>query len=130
MSHAEPLSDRDAEPDDRPWERQGGVRRDNEPHRGPFLVLLGTASLICGLLSLCLLAPAVVGLPLAVLTYALAAWDTARMERGTMDRYGLRLAELAQERALIGGLLCLVTLALWGTCLLLPHWGLPWQTWR
>jgi hypothetical protein len=126
MSDAEPLTHREAEPEERPWERQGGIRRDNEPHRGPFLVLLGTASLVCGLLSPCLLAPAIIGLPLAMVTYVLAALDITRMERGAMDRYGMRLAELAQERALIGGLLCLVVLALAGTCLLLPYAALPW----
>jgi hypothetical protein len=126
MSDAEPLTRREPEPDDRPWERQGGIRRDNEPHRGPFLLLLGSVSLACGLLSLCLLAPAVIGLPLAVLAYALARRDLTLMERGVMDRDGLRLAELAQERALIGGLFCLVGLALWGTCLLVPNPASPW----
>ena len=124
MSDAEPLNR--PEPEDRPWERQGGVRRDNEPHRGPFLLLLGTASLVCGLLSLCLVVTAVLGLPLAVLAYTLARHDTARMETGNMDREGLRLAELAQERALIGGLFCVLSLALWGTCLLVPRPSSPW----
>jgi hypothetical protein len=115
------------EGDERPWERPGGRRRDSEPHRGPLLVLLGTASLVCGILSLCLAAAAVIGLPLAVCTCVLVQGDLARMEAGRMDRCGQQPAERAQDRAVLGGLLCLCGLAFWGVVLVLPFPALPWR---
>ena len=52
--------------DDRPWERPGAVRRDREPHRGELLKGPGVVSLVSGILSLCLLLPCLMALPLGV----------------------------------------------------------------
>jgi hypothetical protein len=88
--------------DDRPWEQPGAVRRDVEPHRGDLLVLLGTASLVCGFLTPALVVPGVVGLPLSVVVLVLAYRDLGRMGRGMLDPAGRAEAEKAIQHALVG----------------------------
>jgi hypothetical protein len=68
-----------------PWEQPDAVRRDCEPHRGPFLVLLGIASLFCGLASFLLVLPGLVGLALGVTALVIAEKDLARMGAGRVD---------------------------------------------
>lgn len=98
--------------EERPWEKPGQVRRDCEPHRSSLLFLMARTSLVCGLLSLCLCFPALVGLPLAVLAYTLANRDLGRMEDGTMDPAGASQARRARDTAFAGALLSGPVLAL------------------
>ncbi len=110
---AEPLP----EDDDRPWERPWGIRRDCEPHRGPLLAALGTAGKWCGVLSLsvCVLVPSLVGLPLSVTAWSLARRDWDRMRAGLMDPCGRNQVEAALHDAIAGlrmNLPCFVVLSL------------------
>jgi hypothetical protein len=84
--------------------RQAGLseRHDCEPHRGDFLWLLGTASLVCGVLSCFLLLPGLVGLPLGVATLAMARRDLGRMKAGRLDPTGRERTEWAQNNARVG----------------------------
>src|SRR5207247_1952487 len=79
--------------DDRPWDRPGSVRRDCEPHRGPFLNLVGTVSLLCGICSLCTLLPGLIGLPLGLATWVMARNDFRKMEAGLMAMDPAKKAE-------------------------------------
>jgi hypothetical protein len=63
------------EKEDRPWEQAGAIRRDCEPHRGEFLSFLGGVSAVCGLVSLCLVFPALLGLPLGLAAWAISLRD-------------------------------------------------------
>jgi hypothetical protein len=65
-----------------PWEQPGALRRDYLAHRGPWLVVLGVAALLCAIA----LPP--VGLALGILTWRLAQSDLARMNAGQMDPAG------------------------------------------
>jgi hypothetical protein len=76
------------EAEERPWELAGYVRRDCEPHRGDQLHLFGSISLGLGLLSLCVLLPGLVALPLAAVVWVVADRDLARMDAGQLDPRG------------------------------------------
>jgi len=84
---------------DRPWEEPGNFRLDCEPHRGPLLMLLASASLGIGVLSFCLLVPGLVGLPLAVTVWLMAARDQKQMRAGRLDPRGLAQARIAYQYA-------------------------------
>jgi hypothetical protein len=105
-----------SEEDERPWERPWSIRRDCEPHRGCLLAALGEAGLCCGLLSLsvCLLAPSLVGLPLSLSAWLLARRDWGQMRAGLTDPRGRQHVEAALHDAWLGLLLnlaCFVALA-------------------
>jgi hypothetical protein len=85
-----------------PWEAPGCFRHDCEPHRGQFLRLLGTVSAMCGLASLCLVLPGLVGLPAGIIVGIVARKDLAMMNAGLMDPRGKELCEIARIRAGIG----------------------------
>src|SRR5262249_7709442 len=84
-----------AEADVRPWELAGAIRRDCEPHRGHRLVVLGTVSLVCGILAFCLFLPGFVGLPLGLAVRGMANRDLELMRQGLMDRTGWKAVEKA-----------------------------------
>ena len=84
--------------DDRPWDLPGAARRDCAPHRGNVLALLGQLSLACGLLSCLLGVPALLGLPVSVVTIFLAKHDLYLMWEGTLDPRGRQQTELARRR--------------------------------
>ena len=86
-----------------PWEEPGAVRRDSQPHRGDLLMLLGTASLVCGVLACLIFVTALVGLPLAAVTWRWAGRDLARMDAGLMDPAGRGQTEGARDTAWLGG---------------------------
>ncbi len=109
------------------WGRRYLVRRDCEPHRGPFLALLGTVSLWCGILAVCLAAPAVAGVALGVVAWVLAERDLTRMGRGLLDPSGRTLTERGQDCALLGVLLSLTAVVCWAALFLLPVPALPWR---
>jgi hypothetical protein len=113
------MTDPDHHPDAdlRPWERPGTVRRDCEPHRGRQLGALAGASLVCGVQSLCLVAPAFVGLLLGAVVIAAARRDLTKMRRGTMEPAGREATKRAQGFAFIGALLSATSLLVWGPIL-------------
>ncbi len=87
---------------DRPWEQPGGLRRDAEPHRGELLVLLAHLSQVCGLASLFVGVPALVGLPLAFAVRRAARRDVAGMTAGLLDVRGRATTERARDLATRG----------------------------
>jgi hypothetical protein len=114
--------DRQPDTDDpRPWEKPGTVRRDCLPYRSTVWDLLALAALLLGVASLCLLVPALVGLPLAVVLWRRARRDLGQMDAGLMDPSGRVSAENARGTSfaaivvnagalLIGGALLLAVL--------------------
>jgi hypothetical protein len=72
-----------------------------------LLLFLGNASLLCGALSLLLIIPAVIGLPLAIAACALAEKDLARMSAGQMDPNGRNPTAIASTLAGYAIFLCL-----------------------
>jgi hypothetical protein len=92
-------------------------RRDYEPHRGPFLELLGVCSMVLGLLSLCLLLPILAGVPLSVAVWVMARRDREKMHVGLMDPDGKEAAEVARRWAINGLVLCLLAGVVWGVLL-------------
>jgi hypothetical protein len=105
--------------DERPWERLGRGRLDAGPHRGVLLRVLAVASVVCGLLSWCLVVPCLVGLPLAVATFVMAREDMRLMRAGLVDRGGYGLTHAAWDRSIDG--LCLNGPALTCLVLLIAH---------
>jgi hypothetical protein len=92
----------------------GQVRRDCEPHRGPFLQLLGAASVILGLLSAALLLPILAGVPLSVAVWVMARRDQAKMHAGLMDPEGKEAVAVARKWAINGLAFCVLSACLWG----------------
>src|SRR5262245_40727867 len=71
-----------------PWERPGFVRRDCDPHRGEPLALLGSVSLLFGVMSLCLCLPALIAVPVGAAVWVTARRDLDKMRAGLMDPEG------------------------------------------
>lgn len=82
-----------------PWEWLGQSRRDCDSHRGEFLCALATISLVVGGLSILSFFPAILGLPLALLTRRLARRDLDRIFAGDVDHNGYELTERARSKA-------------------------------
>jgi hypothetical protein len=89
----------------RPWEQPGQLRRDALPHRGTFLLILATVSVVCGYLSCCLVVPSFVGLTCAVAAFVVSTEDLARMRAGLMDPRGYGLTDAANSRSITGVIL-------------------------
>jgi hypothetical protein len=113
---AGPEQDRAQEPKggERPWDRPGAVRRDCEPHRGPLLFWLGGGSLLCGIASLWLVVPALIGLPLGVVVLLLGGRDLKKMAAGVMDPEGAELVKKSGGYAVGGVVLSLGAGAVYG----------------
>src|SRR5262249_41477772 len=116
MAEPDPSAAREDEAEARPWEQPGQVRRDVEPHRGPWLLLVGWIGLgfaaltvplalvvwlellpmpsllivseVCGLCAL-------VGFALGVAALGLGGRDLARMRAGAIDPAGEKDADRA-----------------------------------
>ncbi len=99
--------------DDRPWERPGAVRRDCLAHRAPLLLALADASLLLGILSLCLGFPALAAFACGAVAWGLARHDLGRMGARLMDPSGLAATRCARARALAGAALGLYGALLW-----------------
>ncbi len=78
------------------------ARRDPGPHRAGLLRVLGGGALAANSLSMCLVLPALVGVPLAVVVWALASQDLAAMRAGGMDPAGRAGTEQARDWAVAG----------------------------
>jgi hypothetical protein len=98
-------SDDDEEP---PWQRRGAMRLDCEPHRGGLVRLLGTASLVLGVLALCGGVTGLVGLPMGVVAWKMAREDLAKMRAGLMDWHGEPKTRQGGDMAVFGVLLSLL----------------------
>jgi hypothetical protein len=101
----------------RPWERPGAVRRDCEPGRGGWLLLLSGAALACSFSAICLAVPALVGLPLGVAVWSMAGHDLARMRAGLLDPAGRAAAEEARGQAFVAVVMALTCLVVHGLML-------------
>jgi hypothetical protein len=96
------------------------VRRDLARHRGELLRWLAIVSLACSAAGMLLLAPAVIGVPLAFVVRHMASRDMNRMGGGQLDPQGRAATHAAFVRAetalvvgMAGPLLCL---CLWWGC--------------
>jgi len=97
----------------RPWERPGALRRDCEPDRARFLMLLGMLSLVSGFLSFLLL-PALVAVALGLAVWVMSSRDSKKMGAGLMDRRGWKRTCIAERWASGGLLLGVSGLVYWG----------------
>jgi hypothetical protein len=93
------------------------VRRDREPHRGPFLQLLGTCSLALGAAGLLLLLPALAAMPLGVAVCVMARRDRGKMPIGLMDPAGKEAVAAARRWAIDGLVLGILSVCVWGLLL-------------
>jgi hypothetical protein len=76
---------------DRPWEAPGAVRRDGEPHRGPFLRVLSQFARYIAFFSVpacSVIVLALAALALGATVYLLARRDLLLMEQHLMDPEG------------------------------------------
>jgi hypothetical protein len=89
-------------PEDRPWEQPGAVRRDCEPHRGPFLAGLATASSLLGFVSVCCPPLGALSAAVGLIVLFLARRDEALLRSGQMDPDGFRFLESVRTDARIG----------------------------
>jgi hypothetical protein len=120
----------------RPWEQAGAVRRDCEPHSGPWLRAMGCVSLMICTSSLALAAPYLgmpggglvwvagpgllflaAGLGLGFSIVALARRDLAGMRAGRMDRAGEQATRTAWACGLAGVATGLLAILAWGVVL-------------
>jgi hypothetical protein len=102
-----------------PWEEPGAVRRDCEPHRGAWLLLLAWVALFCALcvtlfngLNVVALVfgfivyglpqlLTLVGLPLGAAAWIMARRDLIQMRAGVMDPAGEPSARLARKLGIV-----------------------------
>jgi hypothetical protein len=91
----EPLAGRDDGP--------LGPRRDTEPHQGNLIANLGKASALAGLLTFftCGLG-SLIGLPLGLVTWALARNQLSRIDAGLVDASGRTQTEFGRQQAILG----------------------------
>jgi hypothetical protein len=108
MSGSEP-----EHPDERPWEQQGAVRRDCEPHRAEFLLTLAYISVFFAFVSLCCWILAPISLGLGILVWAMAARDLALMHRGLLDPRGKERTAQAKHNAQAAILVTAVFATFW-----------------
>jgi hypothetical protein len=97
----------------RPWEEPGAVRRDCEPHRGDYLAVLGTVSIVMSLAgSVLSLLVVLIGIGLGVAVVVMAGQDLEKMRTGVMDSGGEGLVKTARRRGYWGVSLGLVVVGL------------------
>jgi hypothetical protein len=108
----------DDEDEELPWRRRRAMRLDCEPHRGQLVRLLGTTSLVLGVLSFCGGVTGLVGLPMGVVAWKMARDDLAKMQAGLMDRRGERKTRRGGDNAVFGVLLSLLFVAVYALLVL------------
>lgn len=107
---------------ERPWEQPGNARRDCPPHRGNWLLLLGSVALACGVLS-CTGLPALVGIGLGAGVMLAAADDLVRMDAWLLDPLGQESTSKARRRAMWGLILSLIGLMIFlAICVMMLPW--------
>jgi hypothetical protein len=114
----------------RVWDWAGCARRDCEPHRGSFLQVLATITLVCAILSffpfipilvapprgnavelysdiwLWILVPILVAVPLGSAVVCFSRADEKEMAKGRMDRGGRAQTLRASDIAVLGMAFC------------------------
>ena len=103
-----------------PWELAGEARRDCEPHRAGLLAALARISLLAGGLSFVCPPASLVGLPLGLVTRAMARRDLDLIFAGGMDHRGYRRTEKARSASHAGVILSLLGPLLWLLLWLVP----------
>jgi hypothetical protein len=96
-----------------PWEWSGESRRDCKPHRARLLLLLARASLLAGALSFLCLPFGIIGLPLGLVTRAMARRDLDLISAGEMDHRGYKLTEKARSDSHASVILSLLPFSFW-----------------
>lgn len=85
------------------------IRRDGEPHRAALIAALGNVSAILSGLGICTFGfTAWIGVPLGILTVALADRDLQKMREGRMDPNGKHLTQSARAGGIAGTILGLL----------------------
>jgi hypothetical protein len=84
---------------DLPWEAPGSFRLDLEPFDGDLLLLLGSISMICDLMSLFTFWPSLVGLPLGLVIGTSAKHALDQIRRGILDPSDKEAVVIALIRA-------------------------------
>ncbi len=97
----------------RPWEQPGGVRRDCEPHRANWLLVLAAVALALGLSTFCLVVTGFIAMPVAAAVGRLAARDLDEMQAGRMDPQGRRMTSLARHMGFSAEVLVGLATVLW-----------------
>jgi hypothetical protein len=109
--------------EDRPWEQEGAMRLDCEPHRGDFVRFLGRVSLAFGIGACCCAVTGLLALPTGIIAWLMARADLAKMRRGLMDRGGERKTRQGMDDGVIGILSGLLGLILYGLLVLWRLWA-------
>jgi ssDNA-binding Zn-finger/Zn-ribbon topoisomerase 1 len=82
------------------------VRRDCEQHRGRFIMSLGTISVVCGALSMCLFGVgSIPGLALGITAWVLGNSDLDKMHAGLMDPEGIGSTKNGRDCGIFGTVL-------------------------
>jgi hypothetical protein len=100
-----PLEEARGADEELPWEEQGAIRRDREPHRARMLSLLGTITFCLGVMAVPSGAPGVFGLSLGLYVRSAARRDLRKMDDGTMDPEGAERTRAALQDANLGSAL-------------------------
>src|SRR5262245_38433775 len=104
--------------EERPWEAEGNVRRDCEPHRGNWLNLFATLALLLGAVAGACIYFGVVSVPFGIVVWRLASRDLAKMRAGRMDPNGEKQTRDARNCARVAVFIPLVGLLIWATIFL------------
>jgi hypothetical protein len=106
--------------EDRPWEGDGPLRFDFEPHRGRLLLTLAVLGLWMGVATLFVGgACGPLGLPLSITTWLLARRDLRRIRAGSVDPTGEQELADAREGAFGGIMLNGLGFGFWSVLALL-----------
>jgi hypothetical protein len=103
------LDDDDFE-DSGPSRRRRHIRRDLEPHRGNLILGLGIGSIVSNVVAVCCIFPAIVGVPLGIVSLMLGLADVRKMDAGDMDPDGRGSTTAGYICAIIGLVFGVLTL--------------------
>ncbi|GIW79889.1 MAG: hypothetical protein KatS3mg105_1696 [Gemmatales bacterium] len=93
-----------------PWEREGGFRRDCEPHRGPLILTLGILSIVIGFLGVCTMGiGGVVGAIIGIVGWILGQTDLKKIRHNRMDPLGHGSTHAGWVCAIIGTVISVLT---------------------
>jgi hypothetical protein len=118
MAHSQKQSEPEFEEEERPWEAEGNVRRDCEPHRGNWLGLFGTLAVLLGAVAGACIYFGVVSVPFGIVVWRLASRDLAKMRAGRMDPNGEKQTRDARNCARAAVFIPLVGLLIWAAIFL------------
>ncbi len=99
-----------ADADGVPWEDEGNVRRDSEPHRSGLVLTLGIISIcIFPLAFMCSIFGIifhVIGAGLGIASWRMGAGDVKKMRAGSMDPAGQSSTQAGMICGIVGTILC------------------------